>query len=167
MREYRSTSFLRFIYRKVITAHPSLALKVYKCKVLERFRNIEKAPSRDHSQDDVFLLRIRANTSRRNRRWRNRCSSEPCLVDLKGFEPSTSRMRTERSPSWATSPYSLAYLTIIHIPREKARGISAPAASLAGQNADINFMYFTYVYFVIYYFLLRVCAAFDDFNTTP
>ena len=26
------------------------------------------------------------------------------MVDLKGFEPSTSRMRTERSPSWATSP---------------------------------------------------------------
>ena len=44
---------------------------------------------------------------------------------------------------------------------------AAPAASLANQNADINFMYFTYVYFVIYYFLLRVFAAFDDFNTTP
>ena len=147
--------------------------------------------------------------------------SQLFVVDLKGFEPSTSRMRTERSPSWATSPnmklfvlltnlrggfwppcqnfrqlrwrkfwpqdflrdkvaicqacspswatspYSLAYPVIIHISRKKARGISAPAASLANQNADINFMYFTYVYFVIYYFLLRVCAAFDDFNTTP
>ena len=79
MREYRSTPFLRFIYRKVITAPPSLALKVYRCIVLERFRNIEKAPSRDHFQDGAFLLRIRANTSRRNRRWRNWCSSEPCL----------------------------------------------------------------------------------------
>ena len=39
---------------KVITAHPSLALKVYKCKVLERFRNIEKAPSRNHFQDGAF-----------------------------------------------------------------------------------------------------------------
>ena len=61
MREYRSTPFLRFIYRKVITAHPSLALKVYRCIVLERFRNIEKAPSRDHFQDGAFLLWIRAN----------------------------------------------------------------------------------------------------------
>ena len=26
------------------------------------------------------------------------------MVDSKGFEPSTSRMRTERSPNWATSP---------------------------------------------------------------
>ena len=26
------------------------------------------------------------------------------MVDSKGIEPSTSRMRTERSPSWATSP---------------------------------------------------------------
>ena len=47
---------------------PSLALKVYKCKVLERCRNIEKAPSRDHSQDGAFLLWIRANISRRSRR---------------------------------------------------------------------------------------------------
>ena len=35
------------MYRKVITAHPFLVLKVYKCKVLERCRNIEKAPSRN------------------------------------------------------------------------------------------------------------------------
>ena len=28
------------------------------------------------------------------------------MVDPKGFEPSTSRMRTERSPNWATGPYS-------------------------------------------------------------
>ena len=76
------------MYRKVITAHPSLALKVYKCKVLERFRNIEKAPSRDHSQDGAFLLWIRANISRQSRRWRNRCSSNTCLVDPKGIEPS-------------------------------------------------------------------------------
>ena len=48
--------------------YPSLALKVYKCKVLERFRNIEKAPSRNHFQDGAFLLWIRANTSRRSRR---------------------------------------------------------------------------------------------------
>ena len=27
------------------------------------------------------------------------------LVDLKGFEPSTSRMRTERAPNCATGPY--------------------------------------------------------------
>ena len=48
--------------------YPSLALKVYKCKVLERFRNIEKAPSRNHFQDGAFLLWIRANTSRQSRR---------------------------------------------------------------------------------------------------
>ena len=65
---YRSTPFLRFIYRKVITAHSSLALKVYRCIVLERFRNIEKAPSRNHFQDGAFLFWIRANTSRRSRR---------------------------------------------------------------------------------------------------
>lgn len=86
MREYRSTPFLRFIYRKVITSHASLALKVYKCKVLERFRNIEKAPSRDHFQDGAFLLWIRTNTSRRSRRWRNRCSSNTCLASYDNFD---------------------------------------------------------------------------------
>ena len=28
------------------------------------------------------------------------------MVDLKGFEPSTSRMRTERAPSCATGPFT-------------------------------------------------------------
>ena len=32
-------------------------------------------------------------------------SSTNCMVDLEGFEPLTSRMRTERSPSWAIGPY--------------------------------------------------------------
>ena len=32
-------------------------------------------------------------------------SSRVALVDLKGFEPSTSRMRTERAPNCATGPY--------------------------------------------------------------
>ena len=64
---------------KVITAHPSLAFKVYKCKVLERFRNIEKAPSRNHFQDGAFLLWIRANTLRRSRLQKSRCSSNTCL----------------------------------------------------------------------------------------
>ena len=29
------------------------------------------------------------------------------MVDLEGFEPLTSAMRTQRSPSWATGPYDL------------------------------------------------------------
>ena len=37
-----------------------------------------------------------------------------CLVDSKGFEPSTSRMRTERSPNWATSPYFCCFSQLFY-----------------------------------------------------
>ena len=41
------------------------------------------------------------------------------MVDSKGFEPSTSRMRTERSPNWATSPSTrhlvFSELTLRHL----------------------------------------------------
>ena len=77
---------------------------IFDFNVLERFRNIEKAPSRDHSQDGTFLLWIRANTSRQNRRWRNRCSSNTCLVEPRGIEP-LSESNLER-----TSPGAVCYL---------------------------------------------------------
>ena len=37
------------------------------------------------------------------------------MVDLKGIEPSTLRMRTVRAPSCATGPYEVAYLNIDHL----------------------------------------------------
>lgn len=61
----------------------------------------------------------------------------------------------------------LRTLLLYTFPAKKQEEFLLPATSLANRNADISFMYFTYAYFVIYYFLLRVCAAFDDFNTTP
>ena len=39
--------------------------------------------------------------------FRHKSLSKVLLVDLKGFEPSTSRMRTERAPSCATGPQIL------------------------------------------------------------
>ena len=38
--------------------------------------------------DGAFLLWSRANISRRNRRWRSRCSSNTCLVELNVFNAS-------------------------------------------------------------------------------
>gem|GEM_PF-763877 len=39
-------------------------------------------------------------------------SSRVVLVDLMGFEPTTSRMRTERAPSCATGPFRIGTLTL-------------------------------------------------------
>ena len=36
------------------------------------------------------------------------------MVDPKGFEPSTSRMRTERAPSCATGPCAISFSIITH-----------------------------------------------------
>ena len=52
-----------------------------------------------------FCFDITATLLRQSRLWKSRCSCNVHLVDSKGIEPSTSAMRTQRSPSWATSPY--------------------------------------------------------------
>ena len=68
------------------------------CWILIRHKHTKNQRAKAHRTLTLwFCFDITATPLRQSRLWKNRCSCNVHLVDLMGFEPTTSRMRTERA----------------------------------------------------------------------